>query len=119
MQPWPWRSVRSRIPGLAMLLLLLLSGVVPRPHRRPEVQLQLDTVKQSILQKLGMDKPPIVQDPLGQDELRRARRLYWETVARLGMNRTTAAEPQQDRLGVAIHYLIPKRKWANAKGPWS
>lgn len=91
-----------------MLALLLASGVDSRPHRGYDPQLHLEAIKQSILTKLGMERPPDVRKALDQDELQKAHQLYQETLTRLGVTQTTAVIP-----GTTVHLLRPACKWNN------
>ncbi|CAI5798986.1 differentiation factor 15 [Podarcis lilfordi] len=66
-----------------------LSGVVDlRPHGPQDTHPQLEAVKQSILERLEMEKPPSVRGALGQGELQEAHLVYREMLAQLRANQT-------------------------------
>ncbi|XP_067416949.1 growth/differentiation factor 15 [Emydura macquarii macquarii] len=91
----------------ATCLLLLLCGVELRPHGWDEHGLQLETIKRGILDRLGMQKPPVLRQKLDQDGVRRAHRLYREKLTQLRGNRSRedsqAAAPAR-----MLHILTPK-----------
>ncbi|XP_032992785.1 growth/differentiation factor 15 [Lacerta agilis] len=81
----------TRLATILRVLFLqsLLSGVVDlRPHGPQETCPQLEAVKQTILDRLGMEKPPSVRGALGQGGLQEAHRVYRETLAQLRANQT-------------------------------
>lgn len=86
------------------MVMVLLSGVDPRPSGGHASHLQLEAIKQSLLERLGLERPPVVQQPLGQDGLQKAHQVYQDTLAQFRANRT-AAEP-----GTTVHLLRPKCK---------
>ncbi|XP_035428385.1 growth/differentiation factor 15 [Cygnus atratus] len=71
-----------------LLLLLLLAGVEPRPRSWDEDRLQVETIKRSILERLGMPAPPAVRRRLDQESIRRAQQQYEQKVAELMGNRS-------------------------------
>ncbi|CAM2109112.1 growth/differentiation factor 15 [Caretta caretta] len=89
------------------LLLLLLSSVEPRPHGWAENRLQLETIQRGILDRLGLQEPPVLRQRLDQDGVRRARQLYREKLTQLWGNRSReeswAAAPPR-----TLHLLTPK-----------
>ncbi|XP_077192369.1 growth/differentiation factor 15 [Paroedura picta] len=91
------------LPGL-VVGLVLLSGVDPRPSGRHASQRQLEAVKQSILDRIGLKRPPVVRRPLGPDGLQKEHQVYREMLAQLRANRT-AVEPE-----TSVHLLRPKLK---------
>ncbi|XP_015276529.1 PREDICTED: growth/differentiation factor 15-like [Gekko japonicus] len=97
------------IPGLAVVMALL-SMVDPRPSGGRASQLQLEAIKQSLLERLGLERPPVVRQPLDQDGLQRAHQVYREMLAQFRANRTAA------ELGTTVHLLRPKLKHV-AEGP--
>ncbi|XP_066491635.1 growth/differentiation factor 15 [Tiliqua scincoides] len=96
---------RCLITAFAMLALLLAYGVDSRPHGGYDPQLHLEAIKQTILAKLGMEKPPAIREALGQDELQKAHQLYQEMLTQLGATQTTATMP-----GATVHLLRPTLK---------
>nr|XP_056723568.1 growth/differentiation factor 15 [Euleptes europaea] len=90
--------------GLVAAAALLVSGVDPRPRGGRASQLHLEAIKQSLLERLGLERPPVVRQALDQDGLRRARHVYQEVLSQLRANHT-AAEP-----GTTVHLLRPKLK---------
>lgn len=91
-----------------LLLLLLLAGVEPRPRGWDEDRLQVETIKRSILERLGMPAPPAVRRRLDQESIRRAQQQYEQKVAELMGNRS------REEAAVAgtrrLHRLTPIRK---------
>ncbi|KAJ6664209.1 hypothetical protein lerEdw1_008427 [Lerista edwardsae] len=96
---------RCLIAAFTTLALLLSSEVDSRPHGGYDPQLHLEAIKQSILAKLGLEKPPAVREMLGKDELRKARQLYQEMLTRLQGTRSTATMPD-----ATVHFLRPTLK---------
>ncbi|XP_063003415.1 growth/differentiation factor 15 [Elgaria multicarinata webbii] len=83
------------------LLLLLLSGADLRPHGGPQ-EFQIDAVKQDILARLGLQRPPTLLKSPGREEVEKAQRLYQDLRAQLRRNQTKlAAAP-------TVHLLRPK-----------
>uniref|UniRef100_A0A6J0SKI9 Growth/differentiation factor 15 n=1 Tax=Pogona vitticeps TaxID=103695 RepID=A0A6J0SKI9_9SAUR len=76
-----------RLPLLLLLLFLVLSAVDPRPLEGQD-SAQLERVKQDILARLGLEKPPTVHQTPGPAAVREMQRLYRETVAQLQANQT-------------------------------
>ncbi|XP_061871044.1 growth/differentiation factor 15 [Colius striatus] len=73
-------------------LLLLLTGVEPRPRAWGEDRTQLEAVKKGILERLGMSAPPVIRHGLDRESIRRAQRLYQQRVAELTGNRSREEE---------------------------
>ncbi|XP_025066060.1 growth/differentiation factor 15 [Alligator sinensis] len=100
---------RSRLgPGSAatcLMLLLLLSPHV-QPRGWDETRLHLETLKQGILDRLGMPGPPAIRQALDQDGIRRARQLYEERLALLWGNQSRAERPPPVPAH-ALHLLAP------------
>ncbi|XP_054837354.1 growth/differentiation factor 15 [Eublepharis macularius] len=111
-----WCLSRDLAVVVAVLLLLLLSGVDPRPHGGHASQLHLEGIKRSILEWLGLDRPPVLREALDQDMLRRSHRVYREMLAQLRMNQTAGPEPPPAEPAPTIHLLRPKLKQV-AEGP--
>ncbi|XP_034973166.1 growth/differentiation factor 15 [Zootoca vivipara] len=81
----------SRLATSLWVLFLqsLLSGMVDlRPHSPQDAHPQLEAIKRSILDRLGMEKPPSVPGALGQGGLQEARQVYQEMLAQLRANQT-------------------------------
>ncbi|XP_048353710.1 growth/differentiation factor 15 [Sphaerodactylus townsendi] len=93
-------SERCLILGLGVVAVLL-SGVDPRPATS---RLHLEAIKQSLLERLGLERPPVVWQALDRDGLRRAHHVYHEMLSQLRANQS-AAEPE-----TAVHLLRAKLK---------
>ncbi|XP_063150146.1 growth/differentiation factor 15 [Candoia aspera] len=93
---------RGLIPSLGTLLLLFISRVDPRPHRGHDVQLQLEAVKQGILVRLGLERPPAIQGTMDQEEIQKAQLRYQELLAQLQANQTKLLP------STTIHLLRPE-----------
>ncbi|TFK06393.1 tissue factor [Platysternon megacephalum] len=90
----------------ATCLLLLLSGVEPRPPAWAENRRQLETIQRGILDRLGLQEPPVLRQRLDQDGVRRARQLYREKLSQLRGNRSR--EESQAAPPRTLHLLTPK-----------
>lgn len=95
---------------ICLQLLLLLGGAEPRPHGWDEERLQVESIKRSILERLGMPAPPAPRRRLDQESIRRAQQQYEQKVAELMGNRS------REEVAVAVagtrrlHSLIASRK---------
>nr|XP_005279135.1 growth/differentiation factor 15 [Chrysemys picta bellii] len=101
------RSSMQDFRYTATCLLLLLSGVEPRPHGWAENRRQLETIQRGILDRLGLQEPPVLRQRLDQDGLRRARQLYREKLGQLRGNRSRE-ESQAAAPPRTLHLLTPK-----------
>ncbi|KAM9112267.1 growth/differentiation factor 15 [Pangshura tecta] len=91
----------------ATCLLLLLSSVELRPHGWAGNRRQLETIQRGILDRLGLQEPPVLRQRLDQDGVRRARQLYREKLSQLRGNRSKA-ESQVSAPPRTLHRLTPK-----------
>ncbi|KAG6927756.1 growth differentiation factor 15 [Chelydra serpentina] len=91
----------------ATCLLLLLSGVELRPHGWAESRRQLQTIQRRILDRLGLQQPPVPRQRLDPDGVRRAHQLYREQLSQLRGNRSREESrvPAPPR---TLHLLTPK-----------
>ncbi|CAJ0962527.1 unnamed protein product [Ranitomeya imitator] len=104
MQRSPWK-VRCATFCFA---LLSITGVQLRPLAEQEKMIQLEAVKKSILDHLGLHKPPVIREKLDSGELRKMQWLYQEKLMELRGN-LTKDEPTEKR----VHLLTPKRYVVN------
>lgn len=93
-------------------LLLLVTGVEPRPRGWDEDRTQLEAVKKGILERLGMSAPPVVRQRLDQESIRRAQRLYRHKVAEVMRNRSREEEEEEGSVSRTrrLHRLTPTRE---------
>lgn len=91
-------------------LLLLLGGTEPRPHGWDEDQLQVESIKRSILERLGMPAPPALRRRLDQESIRRAQQQYEQKVAELMGNRSREEEAAAVAASRRLHSLTASRK---------
>ncbi|XP_075759026.1 growth/differentiation factor 15 [Pelodiscus sinensis] len=101
------RSARQLVRFTLTCLLLLLSSVEPRPRSWDQPELELETIKRGILDRLGLQEPPVLRQRLDQDGLRRARQLYREKLTQLRGNRSRD-ESQAAAPAWTLHLLTPK-----------
>ncbi|XP_060089095.1 growth/differentiation factor 15 [Heteronotia binoei] len=83
-------------------MVALLSGVNPRPSGGHASQQEVEAIKRILLERLGLERPLVVRQPLGQDGLRKAQQVYQEMLAQVRANQS-AAETR-----TAVHLLRPK-----------
>ncbi|XP_025028280.1 growth/differentiation factor 15 [Python bivittatus] len=84
-----------------------LVRVDPRPHRGHDIQLQLEAVKQGILMRLGLERPPTILGTMNQEEIQRAQLHYQELLAQLQANQTKLPA------STTIHLLRPEFRHVN------
>ncbi|XP_074834300.1 growth/differentiation factor 15 [Carettochelys insculpta] len=96
----------ARCALTCLLLLLLLSGVEPRPPTGEENRLQLETVQRGILDRLGLQEPPVLGQRQDQEGVRQAHQLYRETLAQLQAN-WSRGESQAPAPVRSVHLLTP------------
>uniref|UniRef100_A0A6I8NY58 Growth/differentiation factor 15 n=1 Tax=Ornithorhynchus anatinus TaxID=9258 RepID=A0A6I8NY58_ORNAN len=112
--PLPVPTMVGSVPGLRLaaaaslllLLLLLLSpGTEPRPHMAHERHLQLEAIKQGILERLDLREPPKVRQPLSPGETLSLQHRYEEALAEMWGNQSRGETGPASR---AIRLLTPK-----------
>ncbi|XP_073402175.1 growth/differentiation factor 15 [Dendrobates tinctorius] len=99
MQRSPWKGRCATF----CFALLSITGVQLRPLAEQEKMIQLEAVKKSILDRLGLHKPPVIREKLDRDELRKMQWLYQEKLMELRGN-LTKDESTENR----VHLLTPK-----------
>uniref|UniRef100_H3B924 Growth/differentiation factor 15 n=1 Tax=Latimeria chalumnae TaxID=7897 RepID=H3B924_LATCH len=69
-------------------VLLFLSEVELRPHGDRRERVQVEAVKMSILEHLGLQRPPSVRERLNEEELKKMYQLYEEKLNELRRNKS-------------------------------
>ncbi|KAG8594390.1 hypothetical protein GDO81_001182 [Engystomops pustulosus] len=90
--------------------LLSITGVQLKPLGEQEKMIQLEAVKKSILDRLGLHKPPVIREKLDRNELRKMHWLYQEKLMELRGNLTETGTP-----GKRVHLLTPKLEHSSKK----
>ncbi|XP_068127297.1 growth/differentiation factor 15 [Hyperolius riggenbachi] len=106
MQNSPWKL---RCAALCFTLLSI-TGVQLRPLAEQEKMIQLEAVKKSILDKLGLHKPPVIREKMDKDEMRKMYWLYQEKLMELQRNGS-----KEDTLERRVHLLTPKLEHSRKK----
>ncbi|KAM3937599.1 growth/differentiation factor 15 [Leptodactylus fuscus] len=106
MQRFPWK-VRCATLCFAFLSI---TGVQLKPLGDQEKMIQLEAVKKSILDRLGLHKPPVIREKLDRDELHKMHRLYQEKLMELRGNLSKDETPERK-----VHLLTPKLEHSSKK----
>ncbi|XP_066458153.1 growth/differentiation factor 15 [Eleutherodactylus coqui] len=91
--------------------LLSITRVQLKPLGEQEKMIQLEAVKKSILDRLGLHKPPVIREKLDRDELRKMHWLYQEKLMELRGNLTKDETPER-----RVHLLTPRIERSTKKG---
>ncbi|XP_063785761.1 growth/differentiation factor 15 [Pseudophryne corroboree] len=84
--------------------LLSITGVQLRPMGEQEKMIQLEALKKSILDRLGLHKPPVIREKMDRDEIRKMHwLLYQEKLMELRQNLSKEETPER-----RVHLLTPK-----------
>ncbi|XP_077332029.1 growth/differentiation factor 15 [Lithobates pipiens] len=106
MQSSPWK-VRC---ATLCFTLLSITGVKLRPLGEQEKMIQLEAVKKSILDRLGLHKPPVIREKMNKDEMRKMYWLYQEKLMELRGNTSKDETPER-----RVHILTPKLEHSTKK----
>ncbi|XP_075706786.1 growth/differentiation factor 15 [Rhinoderma darwinii] len=90
--------------------LLSITGVRLKPLGEQEKMIQLEAVKKSILDRLGLHKPPVIREKLDRDELHKMHWLYQEKLMELRGNLTKDETPER-----RVHLLTPRLQRSSKK----
>ncbi|XP_075046577.1 growth/differentiation factor 15 [Mixophyes fleayi] len=106
MQSSPWKV---RCVALCFSLLSI-ARVQLRPLGEQEKMIQLEAVKKSILDRLGLHKPPVIREKMDRDEIRQMHWLYQEKLMELRLNISKEETPER-----RLHLLTPKLERSTKK----
>ncbi|XP_018425319.1 PREDICTED: bone morphogenetic protein 4-like [Nanorana parkeri] len=106
MQSSPWK-VRC---ATLCFTLLSITGVKLRPLGEQEKMIQLEAVKKSILDRLGLHRPPVIREKMDKDEMRKIYWLYQEKLMELRGNISMEETPKR-----RVHILTPKLERSTKK----
>ncbi|KAM9328907.1 growth/differentiation factor 15 [Gastrophryne carolinensis] len=106
MQSFPWKIRCATL----CFSLLSITGVQLRPLDMQEKMIQLEAVKKSILDRLGLHKPPVITERMHKDEMRQLYWLYKQKLTELQGNATMEETPKR-----RVHLLTPKLEHSKKK----